>query len=221
MKNILNSDLTIFDEKVFFYFRNKYKPEIINYLNEKQYFEGENHIDFEIKKSNMIIWNALLIKEIVNTGYTSEHLSNTYDSIYDKINRCKVVDELNELELKMFTRYIDIIIEHHESTDHLLVNKILHFLHMNIENFFTIETITESLSISQSHASKVFKEHMNTTIIKYSKELKIKRAKALLKTTDDSVIKIGEKLGFYDQSHFSRTFKNIVGLSPKQFRLKD
>lgn len=73
---ILNSDLSMLDDKLFFYFRNKYNPEIINYLKEKHYFESLNKIDIDIKKSNLIIWHALLIKEIIAIAYTSEHLSN-------------------------------------------------------------------------------------------------------------------------------------------------
>ena len=117
----------------------------------------------------------------------------------------------------MFTRYVDIIIHQQEMTDHLLVNKILHFLHLQIENYYTIEDLTEALSISKSYASKIFKEHMGTTIIRYGKELKIQRAKALLRS-HSSITEIGEKLGFYDQAHFSRTFKRFVGFSPQEFR---
>lgn len=219
MKNILQSDLTLFDEKFFFYFRNKYKPEIIKYLNEKHYFEHINQITLDIKRNNLFIWNGILIREIVSIGYTIEHLEKQYDTIYEKIEKAKDMKSLQELEIYMVSRYIDIIINQQESTDHLLVNKMLHYLHLHIEDSFTLESMTQSLNISQSHASRTFKKYMNTSIVKYSKELKIKRAQALLKE-NMSITEIGELLGFYDQSHFSRTFKSIVGISPQEYRLK-
>jgi len=217
MKEILHSDLTLFDDQLFFYFRNKYRPEIIDYLNKKHHFELENGLEFNIKKSNTFMWNGILIREIVQLGYTFEHLANQYDAIYEKIEKCKTLRELQVQELYMFTRYVDIIIHQQEMTNHLLVNKILHFLHLQIENYYTIEDLTEALSISKSYASKIFKEHMGTTIIRYGKELKIQRAKALLRS-HSSITEIGEKLGFYDQAHFSRTFKRFVGFSPQEFR---
>ena len=58
---------------------------------------------------------------------------------------------------------------------------------------------------------------MNTSIMKYGKELKIKRAQSLLRKSD-SITEIGEKLGFYDQAHFSRTFKSFTGISPQKYR---
>jgi len=217
MKEILHSDLTLFDDQLFFYFRNKYRPEIIDYLNKKHHFELENGLEFNIKKSNTFMWNGILIREIVQLGYTFEHLANQYDAIYEKIEKCKTLRELQVQELYMFTRYVDIIIHQQEMTNHLLVNKILHFLHLQIENYYTIEDLTEALSISKSYASKIFKEHMGTTIIRYGKELKIQRAKALLRS-HSSITEIGEKLCFYDQAHFSRTFKRFVGFSPQEFR---
>jgi len=217
MKEILHSDLTLFDDQLFFYFRNKYRPEIIDYLNKKHHFELENGLEFNIKKTNTFMWNGILIREIVQLGYTFEHLANQYDAIYEKIEKCKTLRELQVQELYMFTRYVDIIIHQQEMTDHLLVNKILHFLHLQIENYYTIEDLTEALGISKSYASKIFKEHMGTTIIRYGKELKIQRAKALLRS-HSSITEIGEKLGFYDQAHFSRTFKRFVGFSPQEFR---
>lgn len=218
---VLNSDLTMLDEKLFFYFRSKYRPEVINYLNEKHYFESINKIDKDIKKTNVIIWNALLLKEIISIGYTSEHLAHQYDSIYNKIIKCNTIKELNNIEIYMFNKYIDIIIESHESTEHLLVNKILHFLYMNIESHLSLKRITTTLDISQSYASKIFKEYTGMTIIKYSKILKIDRAKSLLKTSNESITSIGEKLGFHDQSHFTKTFKEIAGTTPIKYKLSE
>lgn len=219
MNKILETDLTLFDDQLFFFFRNKYKPEILSYLKEKHYFETENKIPFSVKQINLFIWNGILVKEIVQLGFTYEHLANHYNNMYQKILKTTDIHQLHQVENYMFAKYIDIIINQQESTDHLLVNKILHYLHMHIEDTLSLVKLTNELNISQSHASKIFKEHMNTTIIKYSKYLKIERAKSLLKS-NATVTEIGELLGFYDQAHFSRTFKKFVGQSPQAFKLK-
>lgn len=216
--NPLQSDPTFFDDKFFFLFRNKYKPEILDYLREKHYFETENKITLKQKKDNTIIWNGILIREISLLGYTITHLEKKYNAIYEKTSKANTLDNLRDIEIEMVSKYIDIIIEQQESTDHLIVNRILHYLHMHIEDKFSLEKLTYDLNISQSHASKIFKDHMNNTIVKYSKHLKIERAKNLLKE-DLSITEIGECLGFYDQAHFSRTFKSFVGVSPQKYKI--
>jgi AraC-like DNA-binding protein len=120
----------------------------------------------------------------------------------------------------MFSKYIDIIIHQQEFTDHLLVNKILHYLYLHIEDEVSLKKVTQALNISQSYASRIFKDVMNTSIIKYSKKLKIERAKSLLRS-NESITSIGEKLGFYDQAHFSRTFKSLTGYSPQNYKIKE
>ncbi|MBN2796554.1 MAG: helix-turn-helix transcriptional regulator [Clostridia bacterium] len=216
----LSQDLTLFDPQLFFYFRNKYKPEIQNYLNEKHHHEIKNEISLDDKRNLMFIWNGILVKEIVHIGYTFEHLANHYNSFYEKIKLSKDLEGLQSLEISMFSKYIDIIIHQQEFTDHLLVNKILHYLYLHIEDDVSLIKLTKALNISQSYASRIFHEVMDTSIIKYSKYLKIERAKALLKTSE-SITNIGEKLGFYDQSHFSRTFKNLTGMSPQTYKTKE
>jgi len=211
-------DTTIFDDKLFFYFRNKYKPETIQYLKEKHYYELKNDLPSVTKRINLYMWNGFLIREITLLGYTYEHLANQYNQFFERIGKMSSLKEMQSFEINMFSRYIDIIIDLQESTDHLLVNKILHYLHMHIEDETNLKDLTEALSISQSHASHIFKEQMKISIIKYSKQLKVERAKSLLKS-EESITAIGEKLGFYDQSHFYRTFKNLTGQSPREFRL--
>lgn len=47
--------------------------------------------------------------------------------------------------------------------------------------------------------------------------MRIERAKTLLAQNDQSICSIALALGFFDQSHFSRTFRRITGLSPSEF----
>jgi transcriptional regulator GlxA family with amidase domain len=89
---------------------------------------------------------------------------------------------------------------------------------MNIESFMSLEKISEHLGITPEYASTCFKKHMGITLMKYSKKIKIDRAKVLLTTTNKSMLDIAISLGFYDQSHFSRTFKSFTGVSPSEFR---
>lgn len=218
--NYLESDITFFDPQLFFYFRNKYKPEIIQYLNEKHYFESENKLDYTIKKNNLFIWNGILVREIVNIGFTYEHLADHYNGNYKRILLADSLEKLQVLEIQIFSRYIDIIIHEQEFTDHLLVNRILHYLYLHIEDDISLKDVVANINTSQSYASRVFKTVMGTSIIKYSKQLKIERAKSLLKTSE-SITAIGEKLGFYDQAHFSKTFKAFTGESPQSYRIRE
>ena len=59
---------------------------------------------------------------------------------------------------------------------------------------------------------------MGISINEYVHEVKINRAKILLKTTSKTMIEIAQQLGYSDSSHFSKKFKEKEGLSPISYR---
>lgn len=211
-------DTSIFDKEPFYYIRERHVDNILLYLKGKHFEEQNSYLEADLKRSDLIIWNALLAKEVANSSLTIEELAKPYNYFYNKISKLNSLKELQELEVKMFIKYVHILINEEQTTDHLLVNKILHYIYMNIENFISINKLCIDLNISSSYASAIFKKEMNTSIIKYSKKLKIERAKTLLKTTNESILSLSTKLGFHDESHFCRTFKEFTGYSPLQFR---
>ncbi|MCB0166075.1 MAG: helix-turn-helix transcriptional regulator, partial [Anaerolineae bacterium] len=66
--------------------------------------------------------------------------------------------------------------------------------------------------------ARVFKKKTGYAPIDYFIRLKIQKACELLETTDQQVSEIGHSLGYPDIYYFSRLFKKVVGLSPRQYR---
>ncbi len=71
---------------------------------------------------------------------------------------------------------------------------------------------------SQSHFFRLFKKLTGVTPFNYVKHRRIEEAQRLLLTTSLSVAEIGERVGWPDQFHFSRTFKSETNFSPQQYR---
>lgn len=63
-----------------------------------------------------------------------------------------------------------------------------------------------------------FKKYLNTTVIDYMKMIRTDFAKRLLSTTNLSILDISYKLGYTSLSHFSKLFKEQVGISPSEYR---
>jgi AraC family transcriptional regulator, arabinose operon regulatory protein len=72
--------------------------------------------------------------------------------------------------------------------------------------------------MSVSHYSHLFKAHTNTSPIHYFIRLKMHRACELLETTDLSVGRIAQRVGYADPFHFCRAFKKEFDRSPSQYR---
>jgi len=66
--------------------------------------------------------------------------------------------------------------------------------------------------------SKYFPKYFACTLGEYRRRLKIEKSLLFIKTSKLSLTEIAYQCDFFDQSHFTRTFKELTGFSPKQFQ---
>lgn len=92
------------------------------------------------------------------------------------------------------------------------------FLHSHFSEPITLGDVAKAAGIHPTHLERVFRQQYHYTIGEYVRRLRIEFACRQVSLTDTSFMEIGLAAGFYDQSHFSRTFKQIVGLTPSQYR---
>lgn len=218
MIETFESDIYIFNNDISFLIQSKNIPKVLSILKEKHQQEKENGQSISNKKSDLIIWNAIYTKEIIKNGVSKSALHPLYNKFYYKIQAITNLAELQELEISMAIAYFNILINDIEVTNNFMINKMLQYIHVNIENHSSLDKLARDLNISVGYASDCFKKNMGVSVMRYVQKIKIERAKNLLLSTDESILYIGILLGFYDQSHFSRTFKSIVGVSPTHYR---
>jgi len=217
-------DLDFISDKYFFnptistLIESNSKQIIIDLIKNKQLEEIEDGVSFEDKKIDLFIWNAVYIREILRKGTYAQNLHLLYNKFYRKISKASTIKELQIFEVEIASAYLDLLIYDAEVTDSFIVNKMLQYLHINIEAHTTVEALAKSLNISKGYASDCFKKHMGVTIMQYAKKIKVERAKTLLLNSTSSILEISSLLGFYDQSHFTKAFKEFVGVTPTEFR---
>jgi AraC family transcriptional regulator len=96
--------------------------------------------------------------------------------------------------------------------------KITNYILENLENNITIEDIANELNMSKFYFLKEFKKLTDITPYQYLLQLKLERAKELLKQSGNQIADIAYILNFNDQSHFTNTFRKAFGISPGQYK---
>ena len=91
-------------------------------------------------------------------------------------------------------------------------------LHDRWNENVSLAELSNELNLHPVTISKMFPKHFHCTFGEYSRKLKIEKAVALIKHSDRSLTEIGLECGFFDQSHFIKTFKDITGFTPKEYR---
>jgi AraC-like DNA-binding protein/uncharacterized RmlC-like cupin family protein len=94
------------------------------------------------------------------------------------------------------------------------------FLSSKIDSVLTLEEIANSVNLSSSHFSYLFKNKTGFSPIEYFNHLKVQKACQYLLFTNLRIKEIALELGIDDRYYFSRMFKKIMGLSPDDYREK-
>jgi AraC family transcriptional regulator len=79
-------------------------------------------------------------------------------------------------------------------------------------------TVAQAVGIHPVHLATVFRRHYGFTPATYVRRLRIDLARRELSGSDSPLADIAYRAGFADQSHFSRTFRRLTGLTPSEFR---
>lgn len=82
----------------------------------------------------------------------------------------------------------------------------------------TVENMADHCNLDRSYFGKIFKETMGQSPQEFLINYRMTKASVLLKTTDLPIGNISLLVGYSNQLHFSRSFKKIYNLSPREYR---
>lgn len=111
---------------------------------------------------------------------------------------------------------IDEIKEAEECKDERLV-EILNYIQTNYLDV-TLEDLSEKFYLSKPYLSKYIKEKSGVTFGETVKHVRMKKARALLKSTNMTVENIALSVGYQNVEHFNRLFKKAYKMTPVQYR---
>ena len=100
------------------------------------------------------------------------------------------------------------------------IRKASSFIQQNLHNDISISDIAEVAGCSSVYLERLFKSYYNTTVGKKLNELRIERAKYLLKQSDRLISEIGYSIGFSSPQSFINNFKAFTNTTPKEYKHK-
>jgi len=98
-----------------------------------------------------------------------------------------------------------------------LTREILIWIEKNYLQKFSMEDMGRALSYNQNYLSSAFSEDTGVSIMEYTNFLRVRKAVIFFAYYGSDVRTACEGTGFHNASYFSRTFKGLVGISPRDF----
>lgn len=106
-----------------------------------------------------------------------------------------------------------------EQRDNARIKEMLVFIQANYDRELTIEDIASACSISTSECIRCFRATINTTPIAYLKSYRLQQAALKLQLSSDKISAIAESCGFQEMSYFAKSFKEVYGCTPSEYRI--
>ncbi|SHF26438.1 AraC family transcriptional regulator [Pedobacter caeni] len=117
-----------------------------------------------------------------------------------------------------FFQHGSLIRKEHTNPHELIVQKVMEYMKKYLNKSISIAEFANTSGCSVSHLSNIFRLSTGHSPIDYFNQLKIQKACQELYSGNKLIKEIAAELGFSDQYYFSRLFRNIMGLSPNQYK---
>ena len=92
------------------------------------------------------------------------------------------------------------------------------YIQQNYGRSFSLEELAETIGVSKSYLSRIFKMEMGISLWDYLNRFRNQKAKELLRLTDASITEVAAEVGYEDAGYFARVFREICGCSPREYR---
>jgi AraC-like DNA-binding protein len=94
----------------------------------------------------------------------------------------------------------------------------IHYLEQRYREHVQLSELVEHCGLSSTHIHRLFQRLLRMSPAEYLLALRLQEARRLLATTDKPLSAIAVSTGFFDQSHFTKRFRKVTGMTPTQFR---
>jgi AraC-like DNA-binding protein len=156
-----------------------------------------------VPKSEKLVVLMKQLQDIVKSGYPSIALDSMSTSILAELfGQLSLLSPIANTSDNQKQIYLDII----------------DYIKRNISSNLKVSDIASTFGYNEKYLSHRFVEIAGIPLKQYILKTKIESANFMLTDTNKSIAEISKDLGFSDSHNFSRTYKNITGLSPSEYR---
>ena len=185
---------------------------------------------------NLMIMPSLLPENVIKTleDMTTdkictlpEGVGKTVISLMDALNHLQNSDQSYAPNLisSLLQNIIDIFLHHYKThptskttlTENIIQSALL-YINSNYTNNITLGDISKHANCNPTYLSEYFHKKMGVTLKQYITILRVKRAKKLLTSSNESIMTICYESGFSSLASFNRNFLELENLSPSAYR---
>ena len=177
--------------------------------------------DLGILKVRLLELLIVLSRSAVEGGVDVHTMLEKNLAYANKVMQIDTQEDLCAWISTALNEFIELVYSSQDARKVTQIRPAINYIDAHFDQPITLAEIARASHLSVSRLAHLFKEQMGVTPIDYVTGVRIERAKELLLGTDQSCTEICFQAGYSNQSYFTRTFKALVGMTPRQFRVQN
>ena len=156
---------------------------------------------------------------VIESEYQPEHSFAETEFGLDDIF-CQVADmtELEENVIELMKLCIPDMGKERIDNKEQFFRSIVTYLNAHLKEEISLGTVCREFGVSQTSLSRLFRIYQKTSFSNYLTQIRIEKAKKMMEEDHECYIKdVAERCGYADQFYFSRIFRSVVGMCPKEY----
>lgn len=126
--------------------------------------------------------------------------------------------QLRRETLLLLEQMISVYNTYYDQIEADKIHQIQQYIREHSQEDISLDILAQRVSLSPIYISKMFKEKLGVNYIDYLTECRIEKAKKLLNDPEKSLKEITFEIGYHEPNYFSKVFKKMCGVSPKDYR---
>ena len=196
------------------------KAELLFTTLSNHQFESRSTNALRNIKNYLIVLNTLLRVAARNGDVPPFHIDNLSSAFAYKIEATTSTNAGMALMKEMVRKYCLLVKNHSMKGYSLLIRKVLTQIDYDLTADLGLKNLASLLNVNPSYLSTLFKKETGSTLTEYVNQKRIEHAVFLLNSSNLQIQMIAQYSGIADVNYFTKTFKKIIGITPKKYRDK-
>ena len=174
--------------------------------------------NLEIMKIRLFELYMSLSRAGVESGASVQKVFGINFDLIASLTNILTIPELHKWTRDVVSHFIDNVFSTIYSGRSLIIINAIKHINTNYMTKLSLKSLAALLHVNESYLSKLFKQEMGKNFTDYLNEIRINKSLSLIRDTDNSLLDIAISVGFEDQSYYTKIFRKVMGLTPKQYR---